>query len=159
MSSLLACAMPERIAAIAPIAGVEFPPPCVGRPMPVVAFHGTADPIVPYGGGGLNAQRIADTEYYAGKLPPGLPPPLGVDDSMRLWADHNGCDPNFSDVAVAPHVKHRTWPHCAAATELYIVDGGGHAWPGKPVPAFEAQFGPGTTEIDADSLMMTLFGA
>ena len=157
MSSLLACRMPQRITAIAPIAGVEFPPPCDEQPVPIIAFHGTADPIVPYRGGGLSATKIADTEFYKGNIPPGLPAPVGVEESMRLWAEHNHCDPHFTDIAVAPHVRRRTWIHCAAPTELYIIDGGGHSWPGKPVPQFEAQFGPGTTEIDATSLLLTFF--
>ena len=40
---------------------------------------------------------------------------------------------------------------------LYVVDNGGHAWPGKPQPAFEASFGHGTTEIDATSLLFAFF--
>ncbi len=46
---------------------------------------------------------------------------------------------------------------CKAATELYIVDGGGHTWPGKPEPRFEAQFGHATTDIDATALMFAFF--
>jgi len=157
MSSLLACRLPERIAAVTAVAGVEFPAPCDGRPVPVLAFHGTTDPIVLYAGGGLNATTIADTDYYKGNLPPGLPAPLGVDESMRRWADHNGCDPNFVEQRVSSEVRHRTWQHCKAATELYIVDGGGHAWPGKPQPQFEAQFGHATTDIDATALMFAFF--
>ncbi len=42
LSSLLACRLPNRIAGIAPIAGVEFNEPCHGRPVPVIAFHGVA---------------------------------------------------------------------------------------------------------------------
>ncbi len=42
---------------------------------------------------------------------------------------------------------------CTAATEIYVVDNGGHAWPGKPQPAFEQSFGHGTTDIDATSLI------
>ena len=38
-----------------------------------------------------------------------------------------------------------------------VVDNGGHAWPGKPQPAFEAQFGHGTTEIDATTLLFQFF--
>jgi polyhydroxybutyrate depolymerase len=37
MSSLLACRMPNRIAAAAPDAGVEFSDSCRGRPVPVIA--------------------------------------------------------------------------------------------------------------------------
>jgi polyhydroxybutyrate depolymerase len=157
MSSLLACRLPDRITAIAPVAGVEFLEPCDGAPVPIIAFHGTADPIVLYGGGGLNATTIANTQYYKGNPPPGLPAPLGVDESMRRWAQHNGCAADLVEEQVAPHVRHRTWHDCKAATELYVVDGAGHTWPGKPVPQFEAQFGPGTTEIDATSLIFTFF--
>jgi polyhydroxybutyrate depolymerase len=157
MSTLLACRLSTRITAIAAIAGVEFLAPCDGSPEPIIAFHGTADPILPYTGGGLNATNIASSEYYHGNLPPGLPAPLGVDESMRRWAEHNGCDATFVEQPVSDEVRLRTWPRCAAATELYIVDGGGHAWPGKPVPAFEAQFGHGTTDIDASALMFAFF--
>jgi poly(3-hydroxybutyrate) depolymerase len=40
---------------------------------------------------------------------------------------------------------------------LYIVDGGGHGWPGQPVPAMEKSFGPETTQIDATNLMLNFF--
>jgi poly(3-hydroxybutyrate) depolymerase len=39
---------------------------------------------------------------------------------------------------------------------LYIADGGGHGWPGKPFP-FDAMFGPRITEIDATSLIYDFF--
>lgn len=156
-SSLLACRMPERITAIAPVAGVEFLEPCDGAPVPIIAFHGSEDPILPYAGGGLNATRIAQLQYYKDNLPPGLPAPLGVDDGMKAWAAHNGCAPDFVEERISPEVRKRTWQNCTAATELYIVDGGGHTWPGKPVPQFEQQFGHGTTEIDASALMFSFF--
>jgi polyhydroxybutyrate depolymerase len=157
MSSLLGCRLPDRVTAIAPVAGVEFSTPCDGAPVPIIAFHGTADPIVLYAGGGLSATAIANTNYYTGNLPPGLPAPIGVDESMRLWAHHNGCDPAFVEQRITTEVRQRTWQHCKAATELYIVDGGGHAWPGKPQPAFEAQFGHGTTDVDATALIFAFF--
>ena len=99
MSSLLACMMSDRFTAVAPDSGVEFYDSCRGRPVPVIAFHGTADPIVPYAGGGLDATRIADLEYWHGHVPPGLPQHHGVDAAMRAWAAHNGCDPNRSTCA------------------------------------------------------------
>jgi len=123
----------------------------------VIAFHGTEDPILPYAGGGLNATRIAELQYYVDGLPGGLPAPLGIDDSMRRWAEHNGCAPDYVEEQVSPEVRRRTWSDCDAATVLYIVDGGGHAWPGKPVPQFEPMFGHATTEIDASSLIFSFF--
>jgi polyhydroxybutyrate depolymerase len=157
MSSLLACRMPDRIRAIGAIAGEEYLTPCDGRPVGIMAFHGTADPIVKYAGGGLNATHIADMEYWKGKVPAGLPAPMGIDESMRRWAKHNGCDPNPRERRLTDEVRLRTWTGCAAPTLLYIIDGGGHAWPGKPQPAFEAQFGHGTTDIDASDLMFRFF--
>jgi polyhydroxybutyrate depolymerase len=153
MSSLLACRMPRRLAAIAPVAGVEYLEPCDGAPVPIIAFHGSADPILPYTGGGLHATRIAELHYYKGQQPPGLPKPLGIDESMRRWARHNGCAEGYVERHVSPEVRKRTWRDCEAATELYVVIGGGHAWPGKPVPQFERAYGHGTGEIDATALM------
>lgn len=123
MSSLLACRLPDRIAAIAPVAGEEWLPPCAGRPVPIIAFHGTADPILPYTGGGLNATRIAQLYQYGGKLPRGLPAPLGIDASMRRWAANNRCDPTPTEQRLGAQVRRRVWSGCAAATELYIVEG------------------------------------
>ncbi len=157
ISSLLACRLGDRIAAIAPIAGVEYNEPCDGPPVPVIAFHGVEDPIVPYAGGGLNSVRIADVNHYKGNLPAGTATPTGVDQSMQRWAEHNGCDPEPVEERIAPDVRKRTWQSCDAPTELYIVDNGGHTWPGKPQPAFEAQFGRGTTQIDATALLSEFF--
>src|SRR4029079_6232387 len=50
--SLLACAMPDRITAIAPVAATVYPQACgADRAIPVISFRGTEDPCVPYGGG------------------------------------------------------------------------------------------------------------
>jgi polyhydroxybutyrate depolymerase len=157
MSSLLACRMPDRITAIAPVSGEEFLAPCDGAPVPIMAFHGSVDPILPYAGGGLNATTIAAQNYWKGAVPAGMPAPLGIDASMQRWARHNHCDAKYVETRVAPHVRRRTWQHCDAATILYVEDGAGHNWPGKRFPQFEAQFGPGTTEIDATALMFKFF--
>lgn len=157
LSSLLGCRLADRITAIGPIAGVEFHEPCDGRPVPIMAFHGALDPIVKYSGGGLDASTIANQNFYLGALPSDARPAPGVDASMELWAKHNGCDPSFIEERVSPEVRKRSWPDCDATTILYIVDNGGHAWPGKPQPAFEAQFGHGTSDIDATTLLFEFF--
>ncbi len=157
MSSVLACQLADRITAVAPISGVEFSDSCRGRPVPVMAFHGDADPIVHYDGGGLNATRITDMNYWHGEVPAGLPEHEGVEAAMRNWARHNGCDPEPLEVRLSPEVVRRTWERCDADTILYVVEGGGHAWPGKPFPQFEASFGHGTDDIDATTLMFEFF--
>jgi polyhydroxybutyrate depolymerase len=157
MSSLLGCRLAGKITAISPVEGAEQLTPCRGKPEPILAFHGTADPVLPYGGGGLNATRIADLYYFHGHEPAGLPAPMGIDHSMADWARHNGCKAKSSTVRISSQVQKRTWRGCKAATVLYIIDGGGHGWPGQPVPATEKEFGPETTQIDATNLMMTFF--
>ena len=157
MSSVLACQLPDRITAVAPVAGVEFPETCRRGPVPVIAFHGTADPIVTYDGGGLNSVRISDVNYWKGNVPPGVPPHDGVDAAMERWASHNGCGPDPVEERVAPEVRRRTWKRCRADTVLYMIDGGGHAWPGKPVPQFEESFGHATAQIDASTLIFEFF--
>jgi polyhydroxybutyrate depolymerase len=51
MVALLGCAMSDRLAAIAPVAGNYAPlPPCTpDRPVSMLEIHGTADGSVPYG--------------------------------------------------------------------------------------------------------------
>ena len=159
MSSLLGCRLTGKVTAISPVEGEEYLTPCRGKPEPILAFHGTADPVLPYTGGGLNATRIADLYYFHGHVPAGLPAPMGIDRSMEDWARHNGCQPRPTTVRVSGDVQKRTWIGCKAATVLYIVDGGGHGWPGQPVPATQRVFGPETTQIDATNLMMSFFFA
>jgi len=127
--------------------------------VPVIAFHGTADPFVPYKGGGLDSATIADQDYWKGKRPANVPVHHGVDAAMQTWAMHNGCDPRPSEQRVGRDVRKRTWQHCKADTVLYIVEGGGHTWPGHPVPGSEQSFGPTTMSIDATKLMFEFFFA
>ena len=61
------------------------------------------------------ATKIANTYYWKGHEPAGLPAPLGIDASMQHWAAHNGCDPRYVEQRVAPHVHRRTWRHCRAS--------------------------------------------
>lgn len=160
MSSVLACQVSDRITAVAPIAGVEFPAEegvCDDRPVPVMAFHGTADPIVTYEGGGLNAARIADLHYWKGDVPDDVPEHEGVDQAMDNWAAHNGCEPGRQEERISDEVVLATWEGCEAETVLYVVEGGGHTWPGRPTPGFEEQFGPTTMDIEATPLMFEFF--
>ena len=63
MSYRLACDMPERIAGIASVAGMnaaETAPGCTpSEPVPVLHIHGTDDPCAPYGAAPPSARRPA----------------------------------------------------------------------------------------------------
>ena len=77
MSSLLGCRLNARIAAIAPVSGLRWPEPCSGRPIPVLTFHGLADPQNPYAGHAANR----GAEWLE-----------SVPDALAGWAKHKGCN-------------------------------------------------------------------
>jgi polyhydroxybutyrate depolymerase len=112
---------------------------------------------VTYEGGGLNATTIANIHYWKGSVPVGLPEHRGVEEAMRRWAVHNQCDPVPVEDQISAEVTRFTWQNCEAETVLYTVRGGGHTWPGNPVPGFEQMLGHTTTDIDATALMFELF--
>src|SRR3989454_10554774 len=147
MSFVLSCTMSDRIAAVGLVAAAHLLPWewCTDRrPVPMIAFHGTADPEVPYNGG---------RTWVAPERFPSIPT------WTANWARRNRCAPKPLDSAVAADVIRRAYTHCAddAAVVLYTVRGGGHTWPGgKPLPEWFA--GPTRTSIDATSLMWAFFG-
>jgi polyhydroxybutyrate depolymerase len=89
MVNALGCRLSKRIAAIAPVSGLYGPGwegACApSRPMPVVAFHGVLDPIVPYAG-----RPITDPEGRTA----GDPPVIAVESWAAGWATRNHCDPD-----------------------------------------------------------------
>ena len=121
MTSLVGCELSDRIAAIAPVAGEPYAElRCAGKgPMPVIAFHGTDDPLVPFEAG------------------PGRRPPRPASGSARAttWRtgrEHNGCDPTLKTERIADDVVLESYGGCkdGADVQLYVVEGGGHTWPG-----------------------------
>lgn len=123
----LACDLGSRIAAIAPVAGVYYPPwsparptdpPCAGPPVPIVAIHDAADPIVPYQGGAAPQLGEGITVRHVER------------EVLPAWAAHNGCAPQSVGAPVSEHVRLVRYLGCEAETLLYIIEGGTHAWPG-----------------------------
>jgi polyhydroxybutyrate depolymerase len=146
MSFVLSCTLSNRIAAVGMVAAAQTLPWtwCKDvRAVPMIAFHGTADPEIPYNGGSswISPRPFPSTPRWA-----------------EIWARRNRCEPNPIDSAVAADVTSRTYTNCAddAAVVLYTVHGGGHTWPGgKPLP--EWFVGRTTRSIDATSLMWAFF--
>lgn len=140
MTMLLACKLADRFAAFAPVAGAFYPIPggCTpSRPVPILDFHGTADPLVHYDG----APRL------------GFPPiPIWLQD----WATRDGCTSGPTVFFQQADVTGERWSQCQAAGAVshYRIDGGGHTWPGAvDVPLL----GMTTHTIDATTLMWQFF--
>jgi polyhydroxybutyrate depolymerase len=172
LTSAVACRYADRIAAAAPVAGIRDIDGCdPARPVPVVAFHGTADTFVSYDGGlgssianlpapdgsgrTIGQQGAAATTTTA----PGTPKPPTIEDITADWAARNGCSPQKTEKKVASDVTLLAWS-CPpdAATELYRVEGGGHSWPGSPFSKQVASVVGKTTEsISANEIMWKFF--
>lgn len=141
LASELACAMPTRIAALGAVGGLRAPASCSGSPVPVVAFHGTEDPINPYGGGG--------PDYWT----------YGVDAAASGWAARNGCDADPIATQVSASVIEQRYAACQGTADvvLYRIEGGGHTWPGSDYPFPEERFGALESGLDATELMLRFF--
>ena len=148
MSYKLACALSDRIAAIAAVAGSMT----IGglqncnpqRQVPAMEFHGTADEVVPY-------------EGISGEVNP-------TPDVVDFWVSNNGCDQiNFIekqlediDETDSSTVTLYHYNLCDAKSEvqLFKIDNGGHTWPGSfDIPAL----GHTNKDIDASALIWEFF--
>lgn len=164
MSSVLGCTRSSVFAAVAPVAGVTHPPDCApDRPVPVLAFHGTADPLLPFNGavsGDAISGLVSGTGVTTTTSPPADLDGEGYPANVAAWAAANGCG-EPSDQQVTTSVLRRTWD-CpdGGEVEFYVVDGGGHTWPGSDALTGEGiveVVGPTTFEIDATELAWEFF--
>ena len=154
-TSVLACTMADRIAAVAPVAGVFEPDGCrPSRPVPLLTYHGTADPLLLFNGG--IGSRIGDVlrgkplEGRPALSPPDLDGP-GYPMVAADWARRDGCRGLPGDEAVGTMVTRLVYG-CPAGTavEFVVVRGGGHTWPGSALAgSLEDFLGPTTGDVDA----------
>lgn len=146
MSFVLTCVMHDRIAAVGLVASAQTLPFswCPDkRPMPMIAFHGTADPVTPYHGGTswISPRSFPDITYW-----------------VASWAQRNGCSAVPLDSSVAADVNRRTYADCDADVAFYTVRGGGHTWPGGQ-PLAQWLTGRTAASINASSVMWDFFRA
>ncbi len=146
----LAAELSDRIAAIAPVAGTMAIEICrPRRPVPVLHFHGTKDGLVLFGG---PDERIPKNLKF-----------LSVDASIRAWAEANGC-PQTPEVFEIPdrvedgtRVLRKSYGPGKGGAEviLYIIEGGGHTWPGREPRV--RYLGLSTRDIAANDLIWEFF--
>jgi polyhydroxybutyrate depolymerase len=132
------------------------------HPTSVIALHGDADPLVPYGGGDMFGYPLGMQSVEA-----------RVGDAAKL-AD---CGPDPKQTNPSDDSTRFEWS-CPAGygMELYTIKGGGHTWPGVTTyvdPSTTRRDGPSgteqspydietivghqTTEIVATELMLDFF--
>jgi len=148
MAQALGCALSERIAAVGSVAGAYLYPltKCnSGKAIPMIAFHGTADSVVPYNGG---PSKSFDIPFPA------------VPDLMQQIAIMNGCTENAQVMYDGATVQGIQYGNCSdnADVVLYIIEGGGHSWPGgKAMPYWLV--GETNQEINTTRLLWEFFKA
>lgn len=147
MAYALSCELPDRIAAVGVVSPALPPIPgegdCASRPMPTIAFHGTADKMAPYEGG---------------KSPVAPQPFPNIRDWIAHAAKRNQCQGEPSETQATASVRRIAYTGCAENAEvvLYTVTGGGHTWPGGKHLA-EWVAGKTSDEISASRLMWTFY--
>ena len=150
MTFALSCRLSARLAAVGMVAAAQQLPMtwCDDpRPMPLIAFHGDADTIVPYHGGPLGDPFNPVKPVYP-----------AVRDWTTAWAARNGCGDEQVETTIATDVHRVEYRDCpdGAPVVLYTLLGGGHSWPGgKPMP--EWRVGTTNATIDATDAMWTFF--
>ena len=146
----LAAELSDRIAAIAAVSGtlcIDQPNP--KRPVPVIHFHGAADTIVPFNGPNGRTPRFLKFQ--------------SVDATVRTWVKLDGCPEEPKITSLPDIAKDGTTVtrkvygpgKDGAEVVLYVIEGGGHTWPGhEPMVGF---LGKSTKNISANDLIWEFF--
>lgn len=136
----------------------DYAPRCApARPIPMMFFNGTADPIMPFGGGEISSSGWAGAGV-GGTV-------KSHSDTMAFWSAINGCTQITGPTTLPARVNDGTSVQreqlqgCngAGRMEIYIITGGGHTWPGSPVTPNTAVVGVLSQQIDATAELVAYF--
>jgi polyhydroxybutyrate depolymerase len=156
MSMRLACELSDELAAVAVVcAGMnpDLEQHCApSGKISVMLMNGTADPLVPYGGGVVSlGKRNRDRV-------------LSADQTLKFWLDHNGCagvSPSLQKIDHAPkdgtEIEKQVYSCGEAEVVLYKVIGGGHTWPGGMQYLGERIIGKTSRDINATEEIWEFF--
>jgi len=160
MSGRLACDLSDRIAAVGLVVGTGpagLSDTCKpGRPVPFLAFNGTKDPLVPYGGGTIPAFVPWKDHGVV----------ISVAELRSIWLKNNGCSttPNVSelpdlDPGDGTRVVREAYGSCKAGADVvfYRVEGGGHTWPGGRQYLPERIIGKTNRDVSASEVIWRFF--
>jgi polyhydroxybutyrate depolymerase len=139
MSYRVACEMSDQVAAIAPVEGALNVDCHPSAPVSVLIFHGTADRLVPYNGGG--------TPFQIGEKRTDN----SVAGAVDFWVKRDSCGATPAHEAAAESQIDR-YSNCQNGTgvSLYTIPGGRHMWPGLSISG---------NSIPATDLILSFFAA
>jgi|CXWL01.1.fsa_nt_gi polyhydroxybutyrate depolymerase len=153
MSFFAGAQLPDRIAAIAPVAGALWiDPPTLRHPVSLCYITGTADPLNLIEGGIPRLASGASDKVRAKPKPP-------VRDSILKWGKALGCPTTASSASYARGVRTETYSPCMGPAEvIYIaVDGLGHTWAGGRSILPESMVGRKSNSISATDVIWDFF--
>lgn len=169
LSSMIACRMADKVAAVSLVSGIKFPEGCSpARPIPMEVFWGKQDVVLPFNGGfdisfiakGLNEVPMPPSTLAAEDA---LFPP--VESVVKKWAVADGCKSTPVTEQLSPNVEKRTFPGCKSGTTvvIYVLADSGHSWPGSKMMIELSKsgavgiLGKTNTEIDATATAWKFF--
>ena len=155
MTHRIACNLADQVAAVGIVDG--FDPGMLeecspSRPVPIMAFFGTANPLAgvryPKWFQKMINVTIDDTE-----------PPLpinAIDKWLETWAKRNKCNLNYVSIPAIGNSRSIRYEECLHDAEvvLYSVEGQGHAWPGGPTLPF---LGDSVSDVNASEILWEFF--
>jgi polyhydroxybutyrate depolymerase len=159
MAYRLAADRPERIAAVAGVAGAAHPASGSSLPVPVLHIHSADDARALYRGGLGPPFPASATRVFH--------PP--VEETVQAWARRNGCPehPRLVEFRTgaprageARHTAERyLYSPCREGAEvvLWKLTGAGHVWPGGRQGYLPLLLGAGTTVLDANEEIWAFF--
>ncbi len=150
MSGRLACDLSERIAALA-IVGASLSESAAAhchpaKPVSVLVIQGTEDPLVPFAGGPLGRSNAGGVV-------------LSHDAAVQTFVETNHCPGEPTKEHIVDKAQDgtsldvTTHASCAGGSEVvgYVVNGGGHTWPGDMQYLPAALIGKTTQNLDGSS--------
>ncbi len=160
MSNRLACEMSDKITAIATVSGSmpqRILPSCrPSRPISVLSINNDKDRLMPFSGGYV-------TGPFGGRK---LGKVLSASATMAFWSKHNHCstspvvtrEPDI-DERDGTQIRKETYPDCKSGTEvvMYVVENGGHTWPGGDQYLGEWLVGKTSRDMDASKVIWDFF--
>jgi len=156
MAVRIACQASNRAAAIGAVAAavVDLQNCVPTRPVPLLAFQGTADPRVPHEDGDMRGRLLRE----AAPLFRAATHFLGAEGWTARWAEDNGGAPEPESIPPqgdAWGVQYTQFNQGADVIR-YTIEDGGHTWPGGvPIPIV----GKTSKAIDATEEMWRFFQA
>ncbi|OGF26769.1 hypothetical protein A2303_05245 [Candidatus Falkowbacteria bacterium RIFOXYB2_FULL_47_14] len=133
MAYRLACEMPEKISAIAPVAGTDNTTGCTSEgPVSVMHVHSLLDPRILYEGG-CGPDCVTEIQF------------VSVHDTIKKWTSRNQCASETERILENGYGYCDEYGSCANGTKVRLctTEDGGHSWPtgsrlGQASQAFNA---------------------